>query len=245
MVNGKEERMRRDSELLKRRALQIQRGAARAAVLGVNDGLVSVLCVILAVAAATQSQTSVLIAGFAALIAGAISMAAGEWISLKSQVDLFGGVLDDLDEMVKEDKPLLVSQLEAVYVGNGFGETGARKSAAELAKDDNNLRMEYARDVMGINPDELGSPWTAALSSFALFVTGSMAALFPWFFAGGTGAIIASIVTTSLGGIMVGGYIAISSGTSLVRGALRQLFIIVLASVVTYGIGHVFGVAVA
>lgn len=237
--------MRRDSELLKRRALQIQRGGARAAVLGVNDGLVSVLCVVLAVAAATSSQTSVLIAGFAALIAGAISMAAGEWISLKSQVDLFNGVLADLNEMVKEDRPLLVSQLEEVYIGNGFDKNTAHKAATELAKNDGYLREEYARDVMGMNPDELGSPWVAALSSFALFVAGSMAALLPWFFTGGATAIITSIVTTSLGGILVGGYIAISSGTSITRGALRQLFIIVLASVVTYGVGHLFGVAVA
>jgi vacuolar iron transporter family protein len=242
---SKEERMRRDSELLKRRALQIQRGAARAAVLGVNDGLVSVLCVVLAVAAATQSRTSVLIAGFAALIAGAISMAAGEWISLKSQVDLFTGVLDDLDEMVREDRPLLVSQLKEVYAGNGFDKKTAHQAAQELAEKDSHLSMEYARDVMGINPEELGSPWTAALSSFALFVAGSLAALLPWFFIGGSGAIIASIIMTSLGGILVGGYIAISSGTHVAWGALRQLFIIALASVVTYGVGHLFGVAVA
>lgn len=241
---NKEERIRRDSELLKRRALQIQRGGARAAVLGVNDGLVSVLCVVLAVAAASQSRTSVLIAGFAALIAGAISMAAGEWISLKSQVDLFTGVLDDLDEMVKEDRALLVSQLEEVYIGNGFSKTTAHKAAQELANKDSSLSMEYARDVMGINPEELGSPWIAAFSSFALFVAGSLAALFPWFFTGGGAAIVASIALTSLGGIIVGGYIAISSGTPVVRGALRQLFIIALASIVTYGVGHLFGVAV-
>lgn len=242
---SKEERLQRDSALLKQRALQIQRGAARAAVLGVNDGLVSVLCVVLAVAAATQSQTSVLIAGFAALIAGAISMAAGEWISLKSQVDLFTGVLADLDEMVREDRPLLVSQLEEVYVGNGFEKATAHKAANELADNDSHLSLEYARDVMGINPDELGSPWTAALSSFVLFVAGALAALLPWFFGGGTAAVAASILMTSLGGLIVGGYIAISSGTNVVRGALRQLFIIILASVVTYGVGHLFGVAVA
>lgn len=239
-----EEQMRRDSALLRRRALQIQRGAARAAVLGANDGLVSVLCIILGVAAATDSRTTVLIAGFAGLVAGAISMAAGEWISIKSQVELFTGVLGDLKRLVREDRPLLVSQLEEVYEGNGLDSRTAKKAVGELAAKDEDLMAEYARDVMGINPEELGSPWTAAFSSFALFVFGSMVALVPWFVTDGREAIIASIVFTSLGGLVIGGYVSKTSGTNVTRGALRQLFIIVLASVVTYGVGHLFGVAV-
>jgi len=106
------------------------------------------------------------------------------------------------------------------------------------------LSSEYARNVMGINPEELGSPWTAALSSFLLFTVGSLAALVPWFFTGGGLAITLSIVFTSIGGLIVGGYVSYSSGSDLPKGAIRQLWIIALASVVTYGVGYLFGTVV-
>lgn len=239
-----EELLRRDSALLKRRALQIHRGAARAAVLGVNDGLVSTLCIVLAVAAAQDSAKAVLIAGFAGLIAGAISMAAGEWISIKSQVELFRGVLEDLQRLVKEDKELLTSQLQANFERNGLDKKTSKLAADGISRNDEHLSNEYARDVMGINPDELGSPWTAVASSFLLFTAGALAPLSPWFFTEGHTAIILSIFFTSIGGLVVGGYVSYSSGSNVFKGAARQLCIIVLASVVTYGVGHLFGVAI-
>src|ERR1035438_8951891 len=115
----------KDSALLAKRAAQVQRGGARAAVLGINDGLVSVLCIVLGVAAAKGSPKAVLIAGFAGLVAGAISMAAGEWISVTSQVELFNGVLNDLKNLVKTDKDLLVSQLEADFRQSGIASATA------------------------------------------------------------------------------------------------------------------------
>ena len=233
--------IQQDSAILNKRAIQIHRGAARAAVLGVNDGLVSTLCIVLAVAAAQDSAQSVLIAGLAGLIAGAISMAAGEWISVTSQVDLFRGVLDDLKRLVKEDRQLLTSQLEADFKNSGLDNKTAQIAASEIARDDKHLTAEYARNVMGINPDELGSPRTAAFSSFLLFTVGSLVALCPWFITEGTTAIICSLVFTTIGGLVVGGYVSRSSGSDIPKGALRQLFIIVFASVVTYGIGHLFG----
>ncbi len=244
MSKTQDELIRRDSELLARRAMQIHRGAARAAVLGVNDGLVSTLCIVLAVAAAQESADAVLLAGLAGLVAGAISMAAGEWISLKSQVELFRGVLGDLDRMVRDDRELLTKQLYEDFEQSGLDDQTAQIAANEIARDDKHLRTEYARNVMGINPEELGSPWTAALSSFALFTIGSLVALTPWFFAEGHTAIIASIASTGVAGLVVGGYVGTTSGSSMVRGALRQLLIVAFASIVTYGVGHVFGVAV-
>lgn len=241
----KEERMKRDSELLNQRALQIHRGGARAAVLGVNDGLVSTLSIVLAVAAAQDDAHTVLIAGFAGLIAGALSMAAGEWVSLKSQVDLFTGVLDDLKDLVKKDRELLRNQLNDDFKESGMDARTAGIAATEISRDDHHLMTEYAHNIMKINPDELGSPWTATLSSFVLFVAGALAPLAPWFFADavGTAAIATSVGLTALGGILVGGFVSYTSGLSVYRGAFRQLFIIIFASVVTYGIGHVFGVA--
>lgn len=241
---SREEQMRLDSELMAKRAIQIHRGGARAAVLGVNDGLVSTLCIVLAVAAAQDSAKAVLIAGLAGLIAGAISMAAGEWISIKSQVDLFKGVLDDLNRMVREDREFLTSQLQEDFQNSGLDKKTAKVAAEEISRDDEHLSNEYARNVMGINPDELGSPWIAAFSSFALFTLGSLVALAPWFFIEGNAAGATSVVFTALGGLLVGGYVSYTGGSSILRGSVRQLFIIVLASVVTYGVGHLFGVAV-
>jgi VIT1/CCC1 family predicted Fe2+/Mn2+ transporter len=235
----------RDSELLAKRALQVQRGAARAAVLGVNDGLVSVLCIVVGVAAAGAENGAVLLAGFAGLIAGAVSMAAGEWISVQSQVELFQGVLKDLGRLVKNDRELLVEQVADRLSESGHGDATARKAAAEIGRDDDHLRNIYATQIIGINPDELGSPWIAASSSFALFTVGALAPLAPWFFVGGTNGIFISVVLTLLASLVVGGYVSRSSGRSVVYGAIRQLLIVIFAAAVTYGIGALFGVATA
>ena len=234
-----------DSEILARRALQIQRGAARAAVLGVNGGLVSVLCIVLAVAGAGATSQSVLLAGFAGLLAGAVSMAAGEWISVKAQAELFSGVLKDIKKLIRNDRELLIEQVTDSLSESGHGDKTAAKAAQEIAREDRHLTEVYARQVMGFNPDELGSPWIAAGSSFALFTVGALAPLAPWFLATGTMAVWLSIIFTCIGSLIVGGYIGSSSGKSMVYGALRQLGIVILASAVTYGVGYLFGVSVA
>ncbi len=235
---------KKDSEILALRAAQVQGGGARAAVLGVNDGLVSTLCIVLGVAAATGSKEAVLLAGFAGLIAGAISMAAGEWISVQSQVDLFKGVLKDVKRLVKTDEQLIYDELEKDLEADGMSKATAAKATKEIAKNKARLYDNFVGHVIGINKEELGSPWTAAVSSLLLFTAGSIVALAPWFFGGGTLAITLSIIFTATGGLIVGGYVASSSGDSIVKGSLRQLFIIVLASAVTYGIGYLFGTVV-
>lgn len=234
-----------DSEVLARRALQVQRGAARAAVLGVNDGLVSVLCIVLAVAGAGADVHTVLLSGFAGLVAGAVSMAAGEWISVRAQVELFDGILKDIRKLIKNDRELLIEQVTDSLSKTGHADKTATSAAKEIAQSDTHLTNVYARQVMGFNPDELGSPWIAAGSSFLLFTLGALAPLMPWFFTGGILAITLSIVFTGLGSLIVGGYISASSGKSIAYGALRQLGIVILASVVTYGVGYIFGVSVS
>lgn len=234
-----------NNQVLAARSLQVQRGGARAAVLGVNDGLVSVLCIVLAVAGAGASSKNVLLAGFAGLIAGAVSMAAGEWISVKAQVQLFSGILRDIKRQLRVEKGSLVAEVEESLSKNGHTAATAAKAAREIAGNDEYLITTYARQVMGFNPHELGSPWLAAVSSFALFTLGALAPLAPWIFASGGVAIGFSIALTGLGGLIVGGYISSSSGENVAWGALRQLGIIVLASVVTYGIGYLFGVSVS
>lgn len=244
MMNQKAQR-KADSEVLSRRAVQVQRGAARAAVLGVNDGLVSTLCIVLAVAGAGGSQAAVQLAGFAGLLAGAVSMAAGEWISVKAQVELFQGILQDLKTTIKSNRELLIEQLTAVFKNNGLKTDTAALAAKELGSNDKNLHLAYANRVIGLNPDELGSPWAAAISSFLLFVAGSVVALWPWFLFGGEAAIWSSIVSTAVGGLVSGAYVAYSSGKNMIYGAARQLLIVVLAASVTYGVGYLFGVSVS
>lgn len=232
------------NDRLAARAVQVQRGSARAAVLGVNDGLVSTLCLVIGVAAAGSDTGAVLLAGFAGLLAGAISMAAGEWISVKAQVELFEGVLSDLKTAVKEDPKLLTNSLAHTFAKYGMKHDSAHDAARDIAKNGKGFIRTYSAQVIGLNPDELGSPWQAAISSFALFAVGSLVPLLPWLFGiGGVAAIILAVILTSLGGLFVGGFTARSSGKNMIYGAARQLLIILFAAIVTYGIGHLFGVA--
>ena len=231
----------KDSMILAKRAAQVQRGGARAAVLGVNDGLVSTLCIVLGVAAAGAGQAAGLLAGVAGLLAGSISMAAGEWISVQSQVDLFNGVLKDLRHMIKKDKVLLEENLTEHLIEDGYSPETAAAATHELGKDKERFFVTYAEQVIGVNPDELGSPWVAATSSFALFTLGALAPLAPWFFIDGGAGMVWSIALTAIGGLVAGGYVAYSSGNSLVFGAIRQFLIVLFASVVTYYVGVLFG----
>ena len=121
------------SSILAQRAAQVQRGGARAAVLGVNDGLVSTLCIVVGVAAAGANTKAVLLAGFAGLLAGAISMAAGEWISVKAQVELFEGVLADLKTAIKQDRKLLTDNLAKNFEEHGIDPQTARRAATDVA----------------------------------------------------------------------------------------------------------------
>lgn len=235
---------RDESSILAKRALQVQRGSARAAVLGVNDGLVSVLCLVLAVAGAGADASAVLLAGFAGWLAGAVSMAAGEWISVRAQVELFGGVLKDIHSLMHKDRTMMKRQVAAQLQVSGLSESTANMAAEELQKDDRLLRDTYATQVAGFNPRELGSPWIAAFSSFALFTLGAIAPLLPWIFTDGIFAIVLSIVFTGFFSLIIGGFVGASSGKGAIYGALRQLFIVLLASAVTYGTGYLFGVTV-
>lgn len=231
------------SKQLKRRAALVQRGGLRAAVLGVNDGLVSTVCLVVGFAATGADTRLVLTAGLAGLLAGAISMAAGEWISVKAQVELFEGVLKDLKSSMKTEKEHLTHSLAHTLAGGGIEIHTAHQAAKDIARDDDDFMTIYASQVIGMNKDELGSPWIAAGSSFALFSLGALVPLTPWFFGGGNIAIATSVIATSLAGLIVGAYIAQSSGKSTVYGAIRQLLIILGSALVTYGIGYLFGVS--
>ena len=233
-----------DTASLRRKAQQVQRGGARAAVLGVNDGLVTNLCLILAVAGASATASSVRLAGFASLIAGAFSMAAGEWVSVRSQAQMAAGLVDELKRLISRNPRLVMDELTNQLIEDGFGTDTARKASAELPLDEERFLNFSSRTVFGVNPDELGSPFVAAFSSLALFSVGALVPLLPWFFTHGTPAVVCSVVLTAIVSLLVGGLVSWTAGNSALSGAGRQLLIVILASAVTYGIGELFGTVV-
>ena len=234
-----------DAAILARRAAQVTRGAARAAVLGVSDGLVTNVCLILAMAGADASPSSVRLAGFASLIAGALSMAAGEWVSVRSQVDLYTGILGELRALVQRDPELILDEVADRLEHAGFGRETAQVASTELPLDEPRFLRFASTSIFGIDPDELGSPMTAALSSLALFALGAFVPLAPWLVAEGFAAAMTSLALAALMSVAVGTFVARSSGRSALVGSARQLTIVAGSAAVTYGIGTLFGVAVA
>jgi VIT1/CCC1 family predicted Fe2+/Mn2+ transporter len=234
-----------DAAELEGQITKVARGAARAAVLGVNDGLVSNVCLILAVAGADASRSSVRLAGFASLIAGALSMAAGEWISVRSQVELYEGILGRLRMLVNRHPKLILSQLAARLEEAGMARETAQRASTELPLDEPRFLRFCANTLFGVNPDELGSPMTAAVTSLAYFAIGAIVPLVPWFLTEGTAAKLLSVALTAVASLIAGGVVGRSSGKPPGPAAVRQLAIVVAASAVTYGIGALFGTAVA
>jgi VIT1/CCC1 family predicted Fe2+/Mn2+ transporter len=233
-----------DAAALARRAAQVTRGAARAAVLGVSDGLVTNLCLILALAGADATPSSVRLAGFASLLAGALSMAAGEWVSVRSQVELYEGLVGELRDLVARDPELILDEIADHLEEAGFGRETAQVASTELPLDESRFLRFASKTLFGLDPDELASPMTAALASLALFAGGAFVPLAPWLVTSGFTATVASILATAVVSAAVGGVVASSSGRVAAVGAARQLVIVAASAAVTYGIGTLFGVAV-
>jgi len=234
-----------DAEILAARVAQVTRGAVRAAVLGVSDGLVTNICLIVGLAGADASPSSVRLAAFASLLAGALSMAAGEWVSVRSQVELYSGLLDELRSLVFRDPELILEELTARLEAAGFGRATAELASTELPLDEDRFLRFTSTTVFGIDPEELGSPMTAAVTSLALFAAGASVPLAPWFFTEGTAATLLSVSLTAAASVVVGAVVSRSSGRPGGVGALRQLLIVAASSTVTYAIGRLFGTVVA
>lgn len=234
-----------DAEILAKRAAQVTRGAVRAAVLGVSDGLVTNVCVILALAGANSSASAIRTAAVASLLAGALSMAAGEWISVRSQVELYEGLIAELRTLVDRDPELILDELSGRLEEAGFGRETAKLASTELPLDEPRFLRFTSTTIFGIDPHELGSPMTAALSSLVLFALGALLPLIPWFLAEGGAAALASVVVAAAASVAVGAVVGRSSGKGAIPGALRQLAIVAASSAVTYGIGVSFDTVTA
>jgi len=235
----------RDAAELEQRVEQVASGGARAAVLGVSDGLVTNVSLILGLAGASVSASSVRLAAFASLIAGAMSMAAGEWISVRSQVELYHGVIDEIRQLVARNPKLMLREVAQRLEAAGIGRDTADTASAELPLDEPRFLTFTTRTVFGLDPGQVGSPWTAALSSLLLFAVGALVPLLPWFFTRGGAAAGLSVGLTAVASVIVGAVVARSSGRKPWAGAARQTAIVAFAAAVTYGIGALFGSAVA
>ena len=220
----------------------VQGGVARASVFGASDGLVSNVSLILGVAGADPGASYVRLAGIAGLIAGAVSMAAGEYVSMRAQTELFERELA-LERRELERNPHVERvELEQIYQARGVDPDTARAMAAEMMSDPERALETHAREELGIDPSSLGSPWGAALGSFGAFCVGALVPLLPWFFVDGTTAVLASVVLTLVAAASVGVVLASFTGRPMWFSAGRQVLIAALAASVTYGIGAAVGV---
>jgi len=220
-------------------------GNLRAAVFGANDGLISNVSLILGVAGASSENGIVLLSGVAGLIAGACAMAAGEYVSVRSQREMYEYQIalerDELDEYPEEE----AAELALVYVHRGMPRDEAIAYARRLLSDPKIALDTLARDELGLNPEELGSPWGAAISSLLSFAVGAVVPLLPFLVTEGPKALIAAIVLTALALFGVGATISLFTGRNAVGSGVRMLLIGAMAGAITYGIGSLFGVSVA
>jgi VIT1/CCC1 family predicted Fe2+/Mn2+ transporter len=217
-------------------------GSLRAAVFGANDGLVSNFALIMGIAGGTGDPGVILLAGVAGLVAGAGSMAAGEWISVRSQRELYQRELDverwELATFPDDER----YELELIYRAKGLDENAARELADAIMADPDIALDTLAREELGLNPGDLGSPWVAAISSFLAFAAGAVVPLLPFFFVAGTAGLAASAAVSALALATVGATISVFTGRPAWRSALRMVAIGGGAAVVTYLIGSLVGV---
>lgn len=220
--------------------------ALRAAVLGANDGLVSNLSLVMGVAGASAAGNTILLTGLAGLVAGACSMAMGEWLSVQSAREMNAQQIaveaEELNRMPEEEE----AELALIYESKGIAREQAEALAKTLIANKETALDTLAREELGIDPNELGgSPLAAAATSFLLFASGAVFPVAPYLWLDGTPALVASIVASGLALIAVGAGTSLFTGRGLIVSAARQLGIGYLAAAVTYGVGDLVGVSLA
>jgi VIT1/CCC1 family predicted Fe2+/Mn2+ transporter len=221
------------------------KGNLRAAVFGVNDGLVSNVSLILGIAGASSNNSFILLTGTAGLLAGAFSMAAGEYVSVRSQREMYEHQIEleraELDEYPKAE----AEELALIYAARGMPKDEAHELATRTIADPKLALDTLAREELGLNPDELGSPWGASLSSFFSFAAGAAVPLVPFLLSSGDRALISAILLTAVSLFSVGALISLFTGRSAVRDGLRMLAIGAGAGAITYAIGRLMGVSLS
>ncbi len=227
----------------RKRAREVQSGATRAAVLGISDGLVTNVSLILGVAGAQSDNRVVLLAGLASLVAGAASMAVGEYVSMAAQVELLQRLLAEYRVHMKREPEAAREDLEEFIRRGGVMQATAHNASKQISLVPDRALAVYARSL-GLDPDELGSPVKAAATSLFTFALGALVPLVPWFFSGGTHAAVASIVLGGAAALLVGGALGFLGGRNVAWSAARQLLVLVVAAGATWGAGKLFDVTV-
>lgn len=220
-------------------------GTLRAVIFGVSDGLVSNLALVMGIAGASQGEGSfVLLAGIAGLLAGAGSMAAGEYISMQSQRELFERQIAleraELEAMPEEEQ----AELAAIYRAKGLTEAEANTIAERMFADPQHALDTLVREELGLDPDELGSPWGAATGSFVAFAIGALVPVLPYVFTTGATAFVSAIGLSVASLFAVGAGVSLLTGRGLLYSGSRQVLIGAAAAIVTYLVGHLIGVTV-
>lgn len=220
-------------------------GLARAAVFGINDGLVSNVSLILGFAGSGADSSVVRLAGLAGAIAGGISMAAGEWISVSAQNELVERELAVERRELVHNAEAETDELASMYEGHGISPDTARAAAEDVMLSPEVALRVHAREEMGVDPGELPSPIAAAAISLVCFLFGALLPVIPWF-TGATGFAPAAVSVTI--GVVAAGFVGAAIGRfaerSIVRSVARQIVIVLVACAITYSIGELVGVNV-
>jgi VIT1/CCC1 family predicted Fe2+/Mn2+ transporter len=220
-------------------------GNLRAAVFGVNDGLVSNTSLVLGIAGTGAAPREVLLAGIAGLLAGACSMAAGEYVSVRSQRELYERqIAEEAAELVRYPDAE-AEELALIYQARGVPLEQARALTRVLIQDHDKALATLAREELGLNPDDLGSPWGAASSSFVSFAAGATLPIAPFVLGAGSSALAIAVALTATALFTIGAILTMFSGRSALFGGGRMLAIGALAGGITYAIGHLLGVSLS
>lgn len=221
-------------------------GNFRAAVFGINDGIVSNAALIFGMAGASALDPHIIIlAGFAGLLAGAFSMGAGEFLSVRSQRELFEYQIGLEAEELKLYPDEEAAELSLIYEARGMDKSDADALAKRLIENPQTALDALAREELGLNPNELGSEYQVALSSIVAFAFGAAIPLVPFFFLSGTSSFVASIIATGAALFIVGAFLSLFTGRSAIMSAVRMLAIGAGAASLTYFIGRVLGVSIS
>jgi VIT1/CCC1 family predicted Fe2+/Mn2+ transporter len=220
-------------------------GSFRAGVLGFNDGLVSNFSLVMGVVGGTSDANIILLAGVAGLLAGAFSMASGEYISMRAQRDVYEHEMDversELEAFPDEER----KELELIYRAKGLSQQEARLLAERIMANPQVALDTMAREELGLDPEQLGSPWAAAFSSFGAFATGALVPVLPYIFGSGTVALALSSTLSAVVLATAGYVMALLSGKQAGWGALRMLLIGATSAAITFGIGRLIGVSIS
>lgn len=216
-------------------------GALRAAVFGVNDGLVSNTALVMGFAGSGAAATTILFAGIAGLLAGSFSMAAGEYISMRSQREAYEREIALEADELRDDPEAEAEELALIYRAKGLDAEEAGRVAATIMKDQEAALETMAREELGLDPEELGSPWSAALSSLVAFALGAVVVVLPYLFGSGTAALAAAIGLAAAALFTVGSALGLLNGRAALRSGARQLLVGGGAALVVFFIGQAIG----